>query len=184
MAEGPEPPFATFPPWVSMADADRADARASKRSRSSVSTSMRAEKTWFGMVAAPGQPSGPGSRQYRGTTPHKSKVPMHLTPRCLARTRAASPCQSPAMANGRCRMHGGKRIRYEKDGDLTAIFRQPFDILVETVRAEAHVAAGRKAKSAKREIWLPISDAAGLDFSSVGAYPMLTGQVFVTKNFS
>ena len=28
-------------------------------------------------------------------------------PRCGARTRAGTPCQSPAMGNGRCRMHGG-----------------------------------------------------------------------------
>ncbi|MBC7497410.1 MAG: hypothetical protein H7243_09650 [Sphingomonadaceae bacterium] len=33
---------------------------------------------------------------------------MHLSARCGARTRRASPCQSPAMPNGRCRMHGGK----------------------------------------------------------------------------
>jgi hypothetical protein len=38
----------------------------------------------------------------------QSRLPMHLSPRCLARTRARTPCQSPAMANGRCRMHGGK----------------------------------------------------------------------------
>jgi hypothetical protein len=29
-------------------------------------------------------------------------------PRCGARTRRGTQCQSPAMANGRCRMHGGK----------------------------------------------------------------------------
>jgi len=30
------------------------------------------------------------------------------TPRqCGARTRAGTPCPTPAMANGRCRMHGG-----------------------------------------------------------------------------
>jgi len=28
-------------------------------------------------------------------------------PRCGAKTRAGKLCQSPAMANGRCRMHGG-----------------------------------------------------------------------------
>ena len=33
--------------------------------------------------------------------------PMHLSPRCGAKTRSGSPCQSPAMPNGRCRMHGG-----------------------------------------------------------------------------
>ncbi|MGA7383892.1 MAG: HGGxSTG domain-containing protein [Methylocella sp.] len=33
---------------------------------------------------------------------------MHLSPRCGARTRSGTPCQSPAMANGWCRIHGGK----------------------------------------------------------------------------
>src|SRR4051794_22495215 len=28
-------------------------------------------------------------------------------PRCGARTRAGTPCRSPAMGNGRCRLHGG-----------------------------------------------------------------------------
>jgi hypothetical protein len=28
--------------------------------------------------------------------------------RCGARTRTQLPCRQPAMANGRCRMHGGK----------------------------------------------------------------------------
>jgi hypothetical protein len=34
-------------------------------------------------------------------------LPMHLAPRCGARTRSVRPCRSPAMPNGRCRMHGG-----------------------------------------------------------------------------
>ena len=29
-------------------------------------------------------------------------------PRCGARTRLGAPCGQPAMANGRCRMHGGR----------------------------------------------------------------------------
>jgi hypothetical protein len=29
-------------------------------------------------------------------------------PRCGARTRNGAKCKAPAMANGRCRMHGGK----------------------------------------------------------------------------
>ncbi len=29
-------------------------------------------------------------------------------PRCGAKTRRGNDCQSPAMPNGRCRMHGGK----------------------------------------------------------------------------
>ena len=33
--------------------------------------------------------------------------PMNA-PRCGAKTREGTPCRGPAMANGRCRMHGGK----------------------------------------------------------------------------
>ena len=33
--------------------------------------------------------------------------PMNA-PRCGAKTRNGTPCKAPAMANGRCRMHGGK----------------------------------------------------------------------------
>jgi hypothetical protein len=39
--------------------------------------------------------------------PMQSNLPMHQARRCLAQTRRGSPCQSPAMKNGRCRMHGG-----------------------------------------------------------------------------
>ena len=37
----------------------------------------------------------------------QSKLPMHLTLRCGARTRSGNSCRAPAMPNGRCRMHGG-----------------------------------------------------------------------------
>lgn len=33
-----------------------------------------------------------------------------LAPRCGAKTRAGHTCRQPAMANGRCRLHGGKSI--------------------------------------------------------------------------
>jgi uncharacterized protein YjcR len=33
---------------------------------------------------------------------------MNLSPRCGAKTRRGAACQSPAMPNGRCRLHGGK----------------------------------------------------------------------------
>jgi uncharacterized protein YjcR len=38
----------------------------------------------------------------------QSKMPMHLSPRCGAKTRLGEPCKNGAMPNGRCRMHGGK----------------------------------------------------------------------------
>jgi hypothetical protein len=33
---------------------------------------------------------------------------LTTAPRCGARTRAKASCKAPAMANGRCRLHGGK----------------------------------------------------------------------------
>ena len=41
--------------------------------------------------------------QGAATTP----LPIHQNPRCGAKTRSGPPCRSPAMPNGRCRMHGG-----------------------------------------------------------------------------
>ncbi len=37
----------------------------------------------------------------------QSGLAMHMSPRCGAKTRSGRPCCSPAMPNGRCRMHGG-----------------------------------------------------------------------------
>jgi hypothetical protein len=54
------------------------------------------------------RPRGVGIDQNQRINPVQSKLPMHLSPRCGARTRRGSQCQSPAMPNGRCRMHGGK----------------------------------------------------------------------------
>ena len=41
-------------------------------------------------------------------SPEARISPAHNAPRCGARRkRDGEPCQSPAMPNGRCRMHGG-----------------------------------------------------------------------------
>ena len=37
----------------------------------------------------------------------REPLPLRQAPRCLARTRRQTLCQSPAMPNGRCRIHGG-----------------------------------------------------------------------------
>ena len=40
--------------------------------------------------------------------PMHARSPMHLSPRCGAKTRSGNPCRSPAVAGReRCRMHGG-----------------------------------------------------------------------------
>jgi uncharacterized protein YjcR len=38
---------------------------------------------------------------------NKSQPHENDFPRCGAKTRAGTPCRKPAMANGRCRLHGG-----------------------------------------------------------------------------
>ena len=54
-----------------------------------------------GNVQSPGGGFAPKSKDQ----PHA--LAYAQGPRCGARTRRGSPCQSPAMPNGRCRMHGG-----------------------------------------------------------------------------
>src|SRR3979411_2437203 len=60
---------------------------------------MKADKpllaTWRGVGCGPNRRINP------------MLLDMHRAKRCGARTRSGKPCQSPAMANGRCRMHGG-----------------------------------------------------------------------------
>ena len=67
---------------------------------------------WAGPWLEPSSDRGVGIMQKWRNNPTQSRLPrslaMHLSARCGARTRNGSPCRSPAMANGRCRMHGGK----------------------------------------------------------------------------
>ncbi len=52
----------------------------------------------------PAPPPGAGRGPLRHGNPRGNP---NLAPRCGARTRAGAACRAPAMANGRCRMHGG-----------------------------------------------------------------------------
>jgi hypothetical protein len=49
--------------------------------------------------------SGGVARMWRN---NPMQLPIHRSRRCGAKTRSRSQCQSPAMPNGRCRLHGGK----------------------------------------------------------------------------
>ena len=52
-----------------------------------------------------------GTRRGRGMMQKRRENPLNLAqaaPRCGARNRQGGACMSPAMANGRCRLHGGK----------------------------------------------------------------------------
>jgi hypothetical protein len=62
-------------------------------------------------LAEAGLPGTPPARPVRGTGPLRHGNPRgdpNLAPRCGARTRSGCVCRAPAMANGRCRFHGGK----------------------------------------------------------------------------
>ena len=76
------------------------------------------------MPPVPAQPDPPAAEPQAPLIELRRQNPMHQSaagplrhgnprgnpnaaPRCGARTRAAAPCRSPAMPNGRCRMHGG-----------------------------------------------------------------------------
>jgi hypothetical protein len=50
---------------------------------------------------------GGGDQAKQEEQAHAKQMAMHRSRRCGARTRSGKPCQSPAMPNGRCRMHGG-----------------------------------------------------------------------------
>ena len=64
---------------------------------------MLAARRWW----AWSRPRGEGMERKQRNNPVRSKLPMHHSPRCGARTRSGSRCRSAAMPNGRCRMHGG-----------------------------------------------------------------------------
>jgi hypothetical protein len=61
------------------------------------------------IVGSIGHPGREGVRRKSRIKPMQQKNwRLQQGPRCGARTRQESPCRSPAMPNGRCRMHGGK----------------------------------------------------------------------------
>src|SRR3954453_12982846 len=75
-----------------------------------------AEPLWPARLRPGGGRGGPKGRLHgMNDEPHtyacgwKAHLALaHAAPRCGAKRRDGGTCQSPAMANGRCRMHGGK----------------------------------------------------------------------------
>lgn len=94
--------FADQQPHSSKRSTDTA-AKDSKRSLLNTFTFIKAVRRSWAMWGL----QGVGFHQYWRFNPMQSKLQMDRSPRCGARTRSESPCQSPAMPNGRCRMHGG-----------------------------------------------------------------------------
>jgi hypothetical protein len=71
------------------------------------------------------------------------------SPRCGARTRAGGCCRQPAMANGRCRMHGGLSTGPRTPEGLA---RCRATRLVHGYRTRAHLALRRRAVHAARRL--------------------------------
>ena len=67
-----------------------------------------------GMVA-------PGVGMARNWRIKPMQLPMHRSRRCGARTRSGSACRSPAMPNGRCRMHGGPAEAIARRREIAAL---------------------------------------------------------------
>jgi hypothetical protein len=84
-------------------------ATALRRSLSSTFMCIQVARRW----SVWWRPRGVGIARNQGIKAMQSQLPMHRSPRCGARTRSGRPCRSPAMPNGRCRMHGG----YHVEGD-------------------------------------------------------------------
>src|SRR5262249_924087 len=82
--------------------------------RSKVAASDLVRSTEAGALTGGQRAMARGSREEMKNEPHKRILISRLalanaSPRCGARTRRGSSCQGAAMANGRCRMHGGPR---------------------------------------------------------------------------
>jgi len=71
------------------------------------------------------------------------------SPRCGARTRAGGCCRQPAMANGRCRMHGGLSTGPRTPEGLA---RCRTTRLVHGCRTRAHIALRSRATHAARRL--------------------------------
>jgi hypothetical protein len=56
--------------------------------------------------------------------PTREPLPLRLAPRCLARTRAGTPCQkAAATGKKRCRMHGGAKGSGAPRGERNGNYR-------------------------------------------------------------
>src|SRR5262245_50132797 len=64
--------------------------------------------------------------------------------RCGAKTRLGTPCQGPAMRNGRCRMHGGASTGPKTPAGLEAIRRS------RTIHGYYSAAAVRERQAARQ----------------------------------
>ena len=95
---------------------------------------MPAGRRWSGWSRL----GGVGINQNQRNNLMQGKLPMHLSPQCGARTRRGSQCRSPAMPNGRCRLHGGKSPGAPK-GNTNAFKHGRYS--VEAIAARREIAA-------------------------------------------
>ena len=56
----------------------------------------------------------------------REPLPLRQAPRCLARTRRQTLCQSPATQHGRCRLHGGAAGTGAPSGERNGMWRHGY----------------------------------------------------------
>ena len=72
-------------------------------------------------------------------THKRNTAPMLDSPRCGARTRAGTPCRSPAVkGKRRCRMHGGAKGSGAPKGNQNALKHGTYATVALRERAEMH----------------------------------------------
>ena len=99
-------------------------------------------------------------------TIHRQALPMHLSPRCGARTRQGSPCRSPAVQDRkRCRMHGGAKGSGARAGNRNALKHGRYTR--ELVEFQRSVSELLRESAEKLELITPTLPAAGVAASCI-----------------
>jgi hypothetical protein len=81
----------------------------------------------------------------------RTTMPLaHASPRCGARNRAGAACRSPAMANGRCRLHGGLSTGAPR-GAGNGMFKHGLRSIETIERRRQMTAEMRRIRSVMRE---------------------------------
>jgi hypothetical protein len=122
-------------------------------------------KAWLPAYRVRRSPQGEGGSPSRSVLLRRGRLnngnpggDFLAAPRCGARTRAGCACRQPAMANGRCRFHGGKST-----GPRTAAGRERArnNRLVHGLRSAEVIALSAAAAAAHRRLGILLAASAG-----------------------
>jgi hypothetical protein len=134
---------------LTKANATQVEALKKYRSKSEQKVVVEHVHVHSGGQAIVGQVTPGGSTKIMGL--NLMLLDIQNAPRCGAKTRSGKPCQSPAMPNGRCRMHGGPSPGAPK-GNQNAFKHGLYS--AETIRKRREISALlRSMREASSGIW-------------------------------